>query len=76
MLLFFLIKGDLKITQITGDFFSIRSSENIQIGFFFFFLAALGLRGCLRAFSSCGKWASHCGDFSCCGARAPGSRAQ
>ena len=49
MLLFFLIKGDLKITQITGDFFSIRSSENIQIGFFFFFwlhwvfVAACGL---------------------------------
>ena len=36
-----------------------------------------------RAFSSCGEWgaalrcgvrASHCGGFSCCGARALGSR--
>ena len=24
---------------------------------------------------SCGEWASHCGGFSCCGARALGSRA-
>ena len=50
---------------------------------FFFFLAALGLPCCMRAFSSCGEqgllccgaWASHCGDFSCCGARALGTRA-
>ena len=24
----------------------------------------------------CGAWASHCGGFSCCGAQAPGARAQ
>ena len=40
----------------------------------FKFLAALGLRCCVQAFSSCGEWgllsscskqASHCGAFSC-----------
>ena len=54
----------------------------IDVGFFFlfnkficFFLAVLGLRCCVQAFSSCGKRgllflerASHCGGFSCCGA--------
>ena len=30
------------------------------------FMTVLGLRCCLRAFSSCGAWASYCGDFSCC----------
>ena len=48
---------------------------------FILFLAALGLHCCARAFSSCGEWellfvagarASHCGGFSCCGARAVG----
>ena len=48
------------------------------------FLAALGLRCCVRAFSSCGERgllcscdarASHCGGFSYCGARAVGVRA-
>ena len=34
---------------------------------FILFLAALGLR--------CGVRASHCGSFSCCGARALGARA-
>ena len=47
-------------------------------------MAVLGLRFCARAFSSCGKreatlhcgaQASHCGGFSCCGARALGMRA-
>ena len=47
------------------------------------FLAALGLRCCTWAFSSCGQrgllfvamraWASHCGGFSCCGAWALGA---
>ena len=61
----------------------------LHISFFFFlvififlFLAALGLRCCARALSSCGElgatlrcsaWASHCGGFSCCGARALGA---
>ena len=43
---------------------------------------ALGLRHCAQGFSSCGKrgllgrmWVSHCGGFSWCGARAPGSQA-
>ena len=38
-------------------------------------MATLGLRCCARAFSSCGVWSSHCGGFSCCGARALGARA-
>ena len=47
-------------------------------------MAALCLHCCVWAFSSCGKrelllccgsWASHCGGFSCCRARALGLRA-
>ena len=47
-----------------------------------YFLAALGLGCCVRAFSSCGKWGLLfiavcrlliCGGFSCCGARALGA---
>ena len=50
----------------------------------FLFLAALGLRFCTWAFSSCreqgatlrcGAPASHCGGFSCCVARALGAQA-
>ena len=49
--------------------------------FIYLFLAALGLRCCLWAFSSCGKRgathrcgarASHCGGFLCCRARVLG----
>ena len=39
-----------------------------------YFLAALHLCCCSRAFSSCGARASHCGGFSCCRARALGTR--
>ena len=46
--------------------------------FIYFFLAALGLCGGLffsckgqRQRCRCSVWASHCGGFSCCGARAP-----
>ena len=58
------------------------------ISFFFFliylFLAVLGLRFCVRAFSSCGKrgplhrgaWTSHYRGLSCCGAEAPDAQAQ
>ena len=45
---------------------------NLLLLFVFLFLAALGLRCCVWAFSSCGVLASHCGGFSCCGARALG----
>ena len=46
-----------------------------------FILAVLGLRCCAWAFSNCSKqellfigvWASHCGGFSCCRARALGA---
>ena len=46
-------------------------------------MAALGLRCCARAFSSCGEQgatlccgarASYCGGFSCCGAQAVGAQ--
>ena len=49
---------------------------------FFFFFAVLGLHCCTQAFSGCGErgllfccspWASHCIEFSCCGARALGT---
>ena len=43
--------------------------------YIYLFLAALGLSCRARAFSSYGVWASHCGGFSCCGARALGARA-
>ena len=36
------------------------------------FLAELNLHCCAQAFSSCGARASHCGGFSCYGARALG----
>ena len=38
-------------------------------------MAVLGLHRYELAFSRCGVvWASHRGGFSCCGARAPGTR--
>ena len=40
---------------------------NKFIYFIYLFLAVLGLR--------CSAWASHCGGFSCCGARALGTQA-
>ena len=52
---------------------------------FILFLAVLGLRFCVRAFSSCGKRGpffnhsarvSHCRGLSCCGAQAPEAQAQ
>ena len=51
----------------------------MRLPFIYLFLAALGLRCCVQAFSSCGEreatlhcgvGASHCGGFSCCRARA------
>ena len=56
----------------------------IYINLFVYLLAVLGLCCCVEAFSSCGEQgllfhcgarASHCGGFSCCGARALGARA-
>ena len=45
----------------------VTTQANVYWIFFFFFLAALGLR--------CSARASHFGGFSCCGARALGARA-
>ena len=45
----------------------LQTEQTILVFFFFFnlFLATLGLRCCM--------WASHCGGFSCCRARALGT---
>ena len=39
---------------------------------FFFFWSVLALRCCLRVFSGCSGWASHCNGFSCCRTQALG----
>ena len=60
-----------------------KPSLNCRVIFFFFFLAALGLRCCMWAFSSCGErgllFLAVCGLLiamaSRCGARALGTRA-
>ena len=59
--------------------------ERLLVLFMYLFLAALGLRCCARAFSSCGELGLlfvavrrlpiHCGGFFCCGAWALGTRA-
>ena len=86
---FISLKIDFKVTEIfPEDFFSAFNSyvahmSFLKINLFILFLAVLGLRCCTRAFSSCGEgatlcrgaWASHCGGFSCCRARALGTRA-
>ena len=65
-----------------GSLVCIKNLQNVYIFEFFFNL--FGCAGSLllhRLFSSCGEWwlfsswsaqASHCGDFSCCGAQALG----
>ena len=55
-------------------FFLTDFLKNIYL-FIYLFVAALGLHCCTRAFSSCGKRASHCGGFSCCGSWALGVQA-
>ena len=56
-----------------------------SILFIYLFMAVLGLRFCVRAFCSCGKWgatlhrgarASHYRGLSCRGAQAPDTQAQ
>ena len=63
-------------------FFILFIYLNLFIYLIYLFLAALGLRCCTRAFSSCKRAgatlhcsarASHCGGLSCCRARAPGA---
>ena len=56
-----------------------QTEDHAETSFFLFvYLAVLGLRCCPWAFSCCGEWGllsscwvrvSHCGGFSCCGAR-------
>ena len=65
--------------------FSFLDSPAVRVAlrhsclFFFFFLAALSLHYCSKAFSNCSAWGllstcgagvSHCGSFSCCRAQA------
>ena len=70
-----------KVRTKEGTDFQIKVPNG---SFFFFFMAALGLRCCVQAFSSCGEqgysllWCagSLCCGFSCCGAQALGTEAQ
>ena len=68
----------LAIIFLTGVFTFL----NFLKKFIYLFLATLGLRCCVRAFSSCGEWGLLftvvcrllCGGFSCCGAQALGAQ--
>ena len=77
-------KGGNGVTSVLTSLYRGRAelSGDSSVFFFFifiYFLAALGLRCCAQAFSGaalrCRAQASHCGGFSCCGARALGPRA-
>ena len=73
---------------VTASWFSIedkRIFKNFYLFIYLFIFGCVGsllLRTCflqlLRAGATlpCGAWASHCSGFSCCGARALGTRAQ
>ena len=61
------------VAELETEFWSIFFNKFIYLIYLFF--AALGLRCCMWAFSSCIVWASHCGGFSTCGARALGTQA-
>ena len=90
-IILFLLGVFLKIGIICISFcnfiFSLKTILEIPFfknKFIYLFLAALALRCCVRAFLqlrrvgatlSCGAWASYCGGFSCCRARALGTRA-
>ena len=68
-----ILKATMEYSFVCTNFFFFFQNK------FYLFLAALGLRCCVRAFSShglrCGVWASHCGGFSCFGARSLGALA-
>ena len=51
------------LTQSEALFLTLKS-QVLVFKFIYLFLAALGLRCCMRAFSSCRAQASHCGGFS------------
>ena len=77
-----LLSESLAVTILGNSLVLLPRTKEREI--FFFFLAALGLCCCMRAFSSCREWgvtlrcgarASHCGGFSCFGAQALGTRA-
>ena len=66
-------------------FWAVLNFIDKMIFFYHLFLAVLGLRCCVRAFSKlwragaillCSAQSSHCSSFSCCGARALGTWAQ
>ena len=74
---------DNVFAHLIGLLYSVNITMFIL--FIYLFLAALGLHCCGRAgfflvvqagaTLRCGAWASHCGGFSCCRARALGVRA-
>ena len=75
-----------KVEHIHGSTYFFYSNLYLFIYLFLYlFLAVLGLRFCVRAFSSCGKrgplfiavrWPLHYRGLSCCGAQAPDAQAQ
>ena len=79
--IFILCYIHIQMTHTTNEIQKERYLEtqmtHSQLFFFliYLFLAALGLCCCTRAFSSCGAQVSLCSGFSCCRARALGSRA-
>ena len=62
--------GDYSIILHTELLHSLKKKK-VYVVIYFYFLAALGLRCCMWAFSSCGSWASRCSGCSC-GAWVPG----
>ena len=71
----------IELINYLGEYSALPSKYKSL--FIYLFLAALGLRCWVQAFSSCSEWGLlfvvvHrllCGGFSCCGARAVGMRA-
>ena len=76
--------GSTHNSRARVDFSSVYMLDHEESFFKLFILAALGLRCCAwflsrcserGLLSSCSVRTSHCGGFSCCGARALGVRA-
>ena len=77
--------GSTHNSRARVDFSSVYMLDHEESFFKLFILAALGLRCCAwflsrcserGLLSSCSVRTSHCGGFSCCGARALGTGAQ
>ena len=80
-LFIYLFKIHSSVSEHLDCFYLLTIVNFPLLIYLFIYLAALGLRYCAWAFSSCDEWAtlcysaraSHCGGFSCCGARALGA---